>query len=143
MFSLEDLTTKGKAGYNAVVNTLVSVATQVRQVESADRNIQAKDKFDKDGLDYDTLVAAAQNAQHSIIQLILNFFRRARPQSSPKIKAEEADENQKVAKTTKINMKNVQAAVAATAATTEPAAADVEEEIKKVDAAAAPVVAAN
>lgn len=125
VFSVEDLTTKGKAGYNNVINTLVAIATQ------------AKEKFDKDGLDFESLTQIAQSVPTNIIQVVLNFFRKARPQSAPKIKAEETEETQKVV------------AASTNAATTEAAAAvpattEVEEEVAvKVDVSAPAPVAAN
>ncbi|CAB3407484.1 unnamed protein product [Caenorhabditis bovis] len=63
----EDLLEKGKAGYQAVFQTLWQLG------------IQAKEKFDKDGFDVETIVnLASQVVKSNILTTILGFFRRNR-----------------------------------------------------------------
>lgn len=81
-----DLLEKGKAGYPAVFGTLWQLASQ------------AKEKFDKDGIDIDSVVTGAGQAMKtSLIQTILGFFKRARPQTTQSAKqaAMEAEEKER------------------------------------------------
>lgn len=117
LFTAEDLQDKGKAGYDAVVNTLMRLGMKVQE------------KFEQKGIDTDQLVQIASMATRTnLIQTILNFFRRARPAQSPKQLAKEAEEKEKAEKV-------------ATEKVVEEKAAALEEESKKVDTPAA--VAAN
>ncbi|VDM47388.1 unnamed protein product [Toxocara canis] len=89
VFALEDLQCKGKAGYHSVFNTLMQLG------------MKAQEKFEQKGIDTDQLVqVASQAVQTSLIQTILNFFRRARPAQSPKQLAKEAEEKERAEKVT-------------------------------------------
>ncbi|CAJ0575362.1 unnamed protein product, partial [Mesorhabditis spiculigera] len=92
VFAAEDLE-KGKPGYQAVFSTLWQLATQ------------ATEKFSKDSIDTDAVVeAAGQAVKTSIIDTILNFFKRARPQTSQSAKqaAMEAEEKERAEKAEKV-----------------------------------------
>lgn len=109
LFTLEDLQSKGKAGYQPVFNTIMQIG------------MKTQEKFEQKGIDTDHLVqVASQAVRTSLIQTILNFFRRARPTQSPKQLAKEAEEKEKAEK-----------AAPAEKVVEEKAAAD--EECKKVD----------
>lgn len=59
---------KGKAGYEPVFNTLFQLGQK------------AQEQFGQNALDVDKLVeSAAQAVRFNFIQMILNFFKRARP----------------------------------------------------------------
>ncbi|CCD64184.1 Calponin homology domain-containing protein [Caenorhabditis elegans] len=63
----EDLLEKGKAGYTAVFQTLWQLG------------VQAKEKFDKEGFNVDTIVQLANSVVKSgLLTTILGFFRRNR-----------------------------------------------------------------
>ncbi|EGT32829.1 hypothetical protein CAEBREN_09478 [Caenorhabditis brenneri] len=63
----DDLLEKGKAGYSAVFQTLWQLG------------VQAKDKFDKEGFNVDTIVQLANSVVKSgLLNTILGFFRRNR-----------------------------------------------------------------
>lgn len=120
LFTVADLQDKGKAGYQAVFNTVMQLGNK------------AQEKFEQKGIDTDQLVqVASQAVRTNLIQTILNFFRRARPAQSPKLLAKEAEEKEKAEKATAVE-KVVE---------DKPAAVEVEEECKKVEVSAA--VAAN
>ncbi|CAI2317849.1 unnamed protein product [Caenorhabditis sp. 36 PRJEB53466] len=69
--SAEDLLEKGKAGYSAVFQTLWQLG------------VQAKDKFDKEGFNVDTIVQLANTVVKSgLLNTILGFFRRNRQAST-------------------------------------------------------------
>uniref|UniRef100_A0A915AN87 Calponin-homology (CH) domain-containing protein n=2 Tax=Parascaris univalens TaxID=6257 RepID=A0A915AN87_PARUN len=109
LFTLEDLQSKGKAGYQPVFNTIMQIG------------MKTQEKFEQKGIDTDHLVqVASQAVRTNLIQTILNFFRRARPTQSPKQLAKEAEEKEKAEK-----------AVPAEKVVEEKAFAD--EECKKVD----------
>ncbi|VDK43024.1 unnamed protein product [Anisakis simplex] len=87
VFSIEDLHSKGKAGYQSVFNTLMQLG------------MNAQEKFEQKGVDTDQLMqVASQTVQTNIVQNILNFFRRARRTQSPKQLAKEAEEKEKAEK---------------------------------------------
>lgn len=65
VFTVEDLQDKGKAGYNAVFNTIFNLG------------LKAQEKLNTNGIEVDQIVEAAQTAVKSnIIQQILAFFAR-------------------------------------------------------------------
>uniref|UniRef100_A0A1I7WTQ3 Calponin-homology (CH) domain-containing protein n=1 Tax=Heterorhabditis bacteriophora TaxID=37862 RepID=A0A1I7WTQ3_HETBA len=116
-----DLLGKGKAGYPAVFETLWQLA------------IKAQEKFQKEGIDVDAVIAAASQAiRTNILQTILNFFKRPRPSQSADKKA--VEEEEKAASSDAANGDAPNA----------PEGEQIEEECKKMDSispSAAPVAA--
>ena len=82
-FEVEDLQDKGKSGYKAVFNTLFQLG------------LKAQEQFSASGINVDTIVeAASAAAKNSIIQTVMNFFKRARPQlKSNKAETSVTDDN--------------------------------------------------
>ncbi|KAK0422274.1 hypothetical protein QR680_007480 [Steinernema hermaphroditum] len=79
VFSAEDLLDKGKAAYPAVFGTLARLG------------LVSQEKFEQKGLDIDAIAEmASQVVKTSIIQTILNFFRRARARTTQAVKSEKA-----------------------------------------------------
>lgn len=75
----DDLLEKGKAGYSAVFQTLWQLG------------VQAKDKFDKEGFNVDTIVQLANTVVKSgLLNTILGFFRRNRQAAAEEPKDEAA-----------------------------------------------------
>ncbi|CAJ0592648.1 unnamed protein product [Cylicocyclus nassatus] len=113
-----DLLEKGKAGYPAVFETLWQLA------------LKAQEKFNKEAIDVDAVLAAASQVVHTnIIQTILNFFRQRRPAAPVADKKDEPAQPDPAA---------------GDAAPNAPEGEQVaEEECKKVDALTSPAVAAN
>lgn len=73
MFELKDLQEKGKAGYNAVLNTLFHLGLIVQE------------KFNQVGLDIDQIVSESANAiEPNFFQKFLNILKRANPSSISK-----------------------------------------------------------
>ncbi|VBB31567.1 unnamed protein product [Acanthocheilonema viteae] len=86
IFTAADLQEKGKAGYQAVFNTLMQLA------------LKAQNIFEQKGIDVEQLIqAASQVVPRNLIQTVLNFFRRAQPAQTPKKLAKEAEEKDKTA----------------------------------------------
>uniref|UniRef100_A0A915Q6C8 Calponin-homology (CH) domain-containing protein n=1 Tax=Setaria digitata TaxID=48799 RepID=A0A915Q6C8_9BILA len=86
LFTAADLQEKGKAGYQAVFNTLMQLA------------LKAQGIFQQKGIDPEQLVQiASQVVPTNLIQTVLNFFRRARPTQTPKKLAKEAEDKDKAA----------------------------------------------
>ncbi|KAK6057207.1 hypothetical protein COOONC_05280 [Cooperia oncophora] len=112
-----DLLEKGKAGYPAVFDALWQLA------------MKAQEKFQQEGIDVDSVLAAAgQVVRTNIIQSILNFFKRR-----PAPVAEKKDEPAEPAP-----------AEGGDAAPNAPEGEQVaEEECKKIDALTSAPVAAN
>ncbi|VDM93206.1 unnamed protein product [Onchocerca ochengi] len=91
IFTAADLQEKGKAGYQAVFNTLMQLALKVQSV------------FQQKGIDVEQLIqTASQVVPKNLVQTILNFFRRAQPTQSPKKLAKEAEEKEKTATAEKV-----------------------------------------
>uniref|UniRef100_A0A1I7ZTX1 Calponin-homology (CH) domain-containing protein n=2 Tax=Steinernema glaseri TaxID=37863 RepID=A0A1I7ZTX1_9BILA len=79
VFSATDLLEKGKAAYPAVFGTLARLG------------LVSQEKFEQKGLDMDAISEmASQVVKTSIIQTILNFFRRARARTTQAAKSEKA-----------------------------------------------------
>ncbi|EJW88390.1 hypothetical protein WUBG_00703 [Wuchereria bancrofti] len=86
VFTAADLQEKGKAGYQAVFNTLMQLA------------LKAQGIFEQKGIDVEQLIqTASQVVPTNLVQTILNFFRRAQPTQTPKKLAKEAEEKDKAA----------------------------------------------
>uniref|UniRef100_A0A0R3RU62 Calponin-homology (CH) domain-containing protein n=1 Tax=Elaeophora elaphi TaxID=1147741 RepID=A0A0R3RU62_9BILA len=84
IFTTADLQEKGKAGYQAVFNTLMQLALKAQSI------------FEQKGIDVEQLIqAASQVVPTNLLQTILNFFRRAQPAQTPKKLAKEAEEKDK------------------------------------------------
>ncbi|CAI5440503.1 unnamed protein product [Caenorhabditis angaria] len=118
----EDLLEKGKAGYSAVFSTLWQLG------------VQAKEKFEKDGFDVETIVnIASQVVKSGLLTTILGFFRRNRQPVT-----EEAKEGENAAAPAEGEAAKDGEAAA------EPAAESVEEPVAvKVETSAPAAVAAN
>lgn len=87
VFSASDLQEKGKAGYQAVFNTIIQLGLKIN------------DKYEQKGIDVDQLAeVASQAVRSSLMQTILNFFRRARPVQITKQQVKEAEEKEKAEK---------------------------------------------
>uniref|UniRef100_A0A7E4VAP2 Calponin-homology (CH) domain-containing protein n=1 Tax=Panagrellus redivivus TaxID=6233 RepID=A0A7E4VAP2_PANRE len=79
VFTTEDLQDKGKAGYNAVFNTIFNLG------------LKAQEKLNANGINVDQIVEAAQTAvKSSIIQQILAFFARTLKKKDSKKAVEDA-----------------------------------------------------
>ncbi|VDK87460.1 unnamed protein product, partial [Litomosoides sigmodontis] len=84
IFTAADLQEKGKAGYQAVFNTLMQLSLKAQSI------------FEQKGIDTEQLMqVASQVVPTNLIQTILNFFRRAQPAQTPKKLAKEAEEKEK------------------------------------------------
>jgi hypothetical protein len=82
VFTVEDIQEKGKAGYGPVFNTIFQLG------------LKAQDLFAQNGIDVDKLAQeAAQAVRFNFIQLILNFFKRARPTTGKPASAKPTTEN--------------------------------------------------
>ncbi|EFO20584.2 hypothetical protein LOAG_07907 [Loa loa] len=91
VFTAADLQEKGKAGYQAVFNTLMQLA------------LKAQGIFEQKGIDVEQLVqTASQVVPTNLVQTILNFFRRAQPIQTPKKLAKEAEEKDKATTVEKV-----------------------------------------
>ncbi|KAK6106027.1 hypothetical protein QQG55_22605 [Brugia pahangi] len=91
VFTAADLQEKGKAGYQAVFNTLMQLA------------LKAQGIFEQKGIDVEQLIqTASQVVPTNLVQTILNFFRRAQPTQTPKKLAKEAEEKDKAATIEKV-----------------------------------------
>uniref|UniRef100_A0A0N5AV58 Calponin-homology (CH) domain-containing protein n=1 Tax=Syphacia muris TaxID=451379 RepID=A0A0N5AV58_9BILA len=90
VFSATDLQEKGKAGYQAVFNTIVQLGLKVNE------------RYEQKGIDVDQLAeVASQAVRSSLMQTILSFFRRAKPNTqTTKQLAKEAEEKVKAEKAT-------------------------------------------
>uniref|UniRef100_A0A0N4ZZ80 Calponin-homology (CH) domain-containing protein n=1 Tax=Parastrongyloides trichosuri TaxID=131310 RepID=A0A0N4ZZ80_PARTI len=83
VFSVADIQEKGKEGYQAVFNTLTRVGMSV------------KDKFEKDGLDIDSITeSAAKVAQNKIFVTLLGLFNRAKAALTAKKSVSEKSDKQ-------------------------------------------------
>ncbi|MCP9260358.1 hypothetical protein DINM_003718 [Dirofilaria immitis] len=86
IFTAADLQEKGKAGYQAVFNTLMQLALKAQSILS-------KRLYSSSGIDIEQLIqAASQVVPTNLLQSILSFFRRAQPTQTPKKLAKEAEE---------------------------------------------------
>ncbi|CAJ0944550.1 unnamed protein product, partial [Mesorhabditis belari] len=97
VMSTEDLQEKGKQGYSAIMNTIWKIATN------------AKEKFEKENINTEQVLESAGLAvKTSIIQTILNFFKRARPQTTQSAKqaAMEQEEKERAEKSKEIEEEN-------------------------------------
>ncbi|TKR94841.1 hypothetical protein L596_009076 [Steinernema carpocapsae] len=80
VFSAEDLLEKGKAAYPAVFGALVRLG------------MASQEKFEQKGLDVDAIAEmASQVVKTSIIQTILNFFRRASARATSRATAAKSE----------------------------------------------------
>lgn len=107
----EDLLEKGKAGYQAVFQTLWQLG------------IQAKEKFDKDGFDVETIVTmASQVVKSNLLTTILGFFRRNRQPAAEVKEGEAAAEGEKPAEEAAPSTEQVEEPAAIKVETSAPAA---------------------
>lgn len=84
IMSPEDLLEKGKQGFNSVFGTLWQLATR------------SHEKFGKEPINVDAVTeAAGQAVKTNIIQTILNFFKRARPQTTQSAKQAAIEQEEK------------------------------------------------
>lgn len=107
VFSAADIQEKGKEGYQAVFNTLARIGMSV------------KDKFEKDGLDIDSITeSAAKVTQNKIFVTLLGLFNRAKAALTAKKSVGEKTSDDKDKVTTEDNGEKKDETEATTTTTT-------------------------
>lgn len=123
VFTVEDLQEKGKAGYEAVFNTLFQLA------------MTAHEKFNQTAIDVDRVAEEAKNTiPQTIVQSIINFFKKVAPSSSGKQVAQQGDKTA----TTTTDEPTSPANAGAAAPASDKVIEEVQEQVNKVEVTATP-----